>query len=165
LLPEITGGGQERGMRSGTLPVPLIVAMGEACNIGDKVMNSESLRLIELRTSFLEQLKIMIPDLVVNGSMKERIPGNLNISFPNTDATDLVKSLNDVAVSTGSACSSTSKEPSYVLNALGLSRLISRGSIRVGLGRFTTQSEIDYAAKSIANQVSTIKTREKVAAE
>ena len=165
LLPEITGGGQERGMRSGTLPVPLIVAMGEACSIGEKEMNSESLRLIELRTSLLEQLKIMIPDLVVNGSMKERIPGNLNISFPNTDAMDLVKSLKDVAVSTGSACSSTSKEPSYVLNALGLSRLISRGSIRVGLGRFTTQSEVDYAAKSIANQVLIVKNREKVAAE
>lgn len=165
LLPEITGGGQERGMRSGTLPVPLIVAMGEACNISDKEMYSESLRLIELRASLLEQLKNMIPDLIINGSMKERVPGNLNISFPNTNAMDLVKSLKDVAVSTGSACSSTSKDPSYVLNALGLSPSITRGSIRIGLGRFTTQSEIDYSARSIANQVLTKKNNEKVAAE
>ena len=165
LLPEITGGGQERGLRSGTLPVPLIVAMGEACSIGDKEIKNESLRLFELRTSLLEQLKILIPDLVVNGSMKERIPGNLNISFPNTDAMELVKSLNDVAISTGSACSSTSKESSYVLNALGLSPLISRGSIRVGLGRFTTQSEVDYAARSIANQALKLKTNQYVAAE
>ena len=118
-----------------------------------------------MRTSLLEQLKILIPDLVVNGSMKERIPGNLNISFPNTDAMELVKSLNDVAISTGSACSSTSKESSYVLNALGLSPSISRGSIRVGLGRFTTQSEVDYAARSIANQALKLKTNQYVAAE
>ncbi|MCZ6590101.1 MAG: aminotransferase class V-fold PLP-dependent enzyme [Alphaproteobacteria bacterium] len=153
LLAEISGGGQERGVRSGTLAVPLIVAVGVACEIADQEMNSEALRLVEFRQSLLAQLQAAVPDLVVNGGMEHRIAGNLNIAFPGIDVMALMLSLGDVAVSTGSACTSESVEPSYVLQALGLPRSISAGSIRIGFGRFTTQSEIDYAARRIGEEV------------
>jgi cysteine desulfurase len=153
LLAEITGGGQERGARSGTLAVPLIVAMGLACEIADQEMAQESGRLIEFRRSMLAQLQEKVPDLVVNGHMEQRLAGNLNIGFPDIDVLALMRDLDDVAISTGSACTSESVEPSYVLQALGLPRSVSAGSIRIGFGRFTTQSEIDYAARRIAEAV------------
>jgi cysteine desulfurase len=153
LLAEITGGGQERGARSGTLAVPLIVAMGMACEIADQEMAQESGRLIEFRRSMLAQLQEKVPDLVVNGHMEQRLAGNLNIGFPDIDVLALMRDLDDVAISTGSACTSESVEPSYVLQALGLPRSVSAGSIRIGFGRFTTQSEIDYAARRIAEAV------------
>ncbi len=153
LLAEISGGGQERGARSGTLAVPLIVALGVACEIAGQEMNSEAARLLEFRRSMLAQLRERVPDLVVNGDMEHRIAGNLNVGFSNIDVMALMTSLDDVAISAGSACTSESVEPSYVLQALGLPRSVSAGSVRIGFGRFTTQSEIDYAAPRIAEAV------------
>ncbi len=153
LLAEISGGGQERGARSGTLAVPLIVALGAACEIADREMTSEAARLDTFHKSMLAQLRAALPDLVVNGAVEQRFAGNLNVGFPGVDAMALMAELDDVAVSTGSACTSESVEPSYVLQALGLPRDVSAGSIRIGFGRFTTQSEIDYAARRIAEEV------------
>lgn len=165
LLAEISGGGQERGIRSGTLAVPLIVAMGTACEIADREMAQEAGRLAEFQRSMLSQLQAAVPDLVINGDMANRFAGNLNIGFPGIDAMALMASLNDVAVSTGSACTSESVEPSYVLQALGLPDEISAGSIRIGFGRFTTQSEIDYAARRIAAEVAAQRGGQEAAAE
>ncbi|NNE83037.1 MAG: aminotransferase class V-fold PLP-dependent enzyme [Alphaproteobacteria bacterium] len=153
LLAEITGGGQERGARSGTLAVPLIVAMGMACEIADQEMAQETGRLVEFRRSMLAQLQEKVPDMVVNGHLEQRLAGNLNVGFPDIDVLALMRALDDVAISTGSACTSESVEPSYVLQALGLPRSVSAGSIRIGFGRFTTQSEIDYATRRIAEAV------------
>jgi len=165
LLAEISGGGQERGIRSGTLAVPLIVAMGAACEIADQEMAQEAGRLAEFQRSMLSQLQAAVPDLVVNGSMEQRFPGNLNVGFPDIDAMALMASLDDVAVSTGSACTSESVEPSYVLQALGLPHSISAGSIRICFGRFTTQSEIDCAARRIAEEVAAQRGGQEAAAE
>ena len=165
LLAEISGGGQERGVRSGTLAVPLIVAMGAACEIADREMAQEAGRLAEFQRSMLSQLQAAVPGLVVNGGMANRFAGNLNVGFPDIDAMALMASLDDVAVSTGSACTSESVEPSYVLQALGLPRSISAGSIRIGFGRFTTQSEIDHAARRIAEEVSAQRSGQEAAAE
>ena len=165
LLAEMTGGGQERGARSGTLAVPLIVAMGIACEIADQEMAQEAGRLIEFRRSMLAQLQANVPDLVVNGDLEHRLAGNLNVGFPGIDVLKLMCALNDVAISTGSACTSESVEPSYVLQALGLPRSVSAGSIRIGFGRFTTQSEIDYAARRIAEAVAAQRQGQEAAAE
>ncbi len=165
LLAEISGGGQERGIRSGTLAVPLIVAMGAACEIADREMAQEAGRLAAFQRSMLSQLQAAVPDLVINGSMEHRFAGNLNVGFPDIDALALMASLNDVAVSTGSACTSESVEPSYVLQALGLPHAVSAGSIRIGFGRFTTQSEIDYAAPRIAEEVAAQRGGQEAAAE
>ncbi len=165
LLAEIAGGGQERGARSGTLAVPLIVALGVACEIASQEMAQEHGRLIELRRSMLDQLQKKVPDLVVNGDMEQRIAGNLNIGFPDIDVLALMRALDDVAISTGSACTSESVEPSYVLQALGLPRSVSAGSIRIGIGRFTTQSEIDYAARRIAEAVAAQRGGQEAAAQ
>jgi cysteine desulfurase len=165
LLAEISGGGHERGIRSGTLAVPLIVAMGVACEIADQEMAQEVGRLAEFQRSMLSQLQAAVPDLVANGSMEQRFAGNLNVGFPDIDALALMASLNDVAVSTGSACTSGSVEPSYVLQALGLQHSILTGSIRIGFGRFTTQSEIDYAARRIAEEVAAQRGGQEAAAE
>ena len=165
LLAEISGGGQERGIRSGTLAVPLIVAMGVACKIADQEMAQEVGRLAEFQRSMLSQLRAAVPDLVANGSMEQRFAGNLNVGFPDIDALALMAALNDVAVSTGSACTSGSVEPSYVLQALGLQHSILTGSIRIGFGRFTTQSEIDYAARRITEEVAAQRGGQEAAAE
>ncbi len=113
----------------------------------------------------LTKLQATVPELVVNGDMEQRIAGNLNVGFPGIDALALMNALDDVAVSTGSACTSESVEPSYVLQALGLPRNISAGSIRIGFGRFTTQSEIDYAARRIAEEVAAQSGGQEAAAE
>ena len=165
LLAEISGGGQERGLRSGTLPVPLAVALGAASEIADQEMAQEAGRLAEFQRSMLAQLQAAVPDLVINGDMAQRFAGNLNIGFSGVDAMALMAALDDVAVSTGSACTSESVEPSYVLQALGLPRNISAGSIRIGFGRFTTQSEIDYAARRIAEEVVAQHGKQEAAAE
>ncbi len=165
LLAEISGGGQERGIRSGTLAVPLTVALGAACEIADKEMAQEAGRFAEFQRSMLAQLQAAVPNLVVNGDMAQRFAGNLNVGFPGVDAMALMAALDDVAVSTGSACTSESVEPSYVLQALGLPRNKSAGSIRIGFGRFTTQSEIDYAARRIAEEVAAQRGGQEAAAE
>ena len=128
-------------------------------------MAQEVGRLAEFQRSMLSQLRAAVPDLVANGSMEQRFAGNLNVGFPDIDALALMAALNDVAVSTGSACTSGSVEPSYVLQALGLQHSILTGSIRIGFGRFTTQSEIDYAARRITEEVAAQRGGQEAAAE
>jgi cysteine desulfurase len=145
-----SGGGQERGIRSGTLPAPLIVGFGEACRLAQAEMAEETKRLAALRERLLVRLRADLPDLVVNGSEQARIPGNLNLTFPGATATDLMARVPDLCVSTGSACSSAAIEPSYVLRAIGLTDDAAARTLRIGMGRFTSAADIDYAAAALA---------------
>ena len=149
LDPLFDGGGQERGHRSGTLPAPLCVGLGEACAIAIREMAEEGARLKTLRNRLLEHLRDGVPDLAVNGDLERRLPGNLNVAFPGVDALALLETLPELAVSTGSACTSAEVEPSYVLRALGLDDALAIGAIRIGLGRFTTDAEIEFAADTL----------------
>jgi cysteine desulfurase len=150
IAPLIDGGGQERGLRSGTLPTPLIVGIGAAAAIAQAEMTQESIRLIHLRRRFLARIEKLVPGIQVNGDAERRLPGNLNVSFPGVNAAELMENCPAVAVSSGSACSSAALEPSYVLRALGFSDERAAASIRVGLGRMTTEGEIDRAADLLA---------------
>ncbi len=150
LVPLFSGGGQERGLRSGTLPAPLIVGLGEACRLARAEMAAEATRLAELRDGLLNRLRTAIPGLQVNGSMDARIPGNLSLTFPAATAADLMERVPDLCVSTGSACSSATIEPSYVLRALGLSDEAAARTLRIGIGRFTSPADTDYAAAALS---------------
>jgi cysteine desulfurase len=150
LTPLFSGGGQERGLRSGTLPAPLIVGFGEACHLAQAEMEEEARRLAYLRERLLERLGAQIPGLLVNGDMRARIPGNLNVTFPAVAAADLMARVPDLCVSTGSACSSAAIEPSYVLRAIGLTDEAAARTLRIGIGRFTSAADIDYAAAALA---------------
>jgi cysteine desulfurase len=150
LVPLIDGGGQERGLRSGTLPTPLCVGFGKACALAAAEMVGEAARLKALRERLKAGLARAVPGLVVNGDLDHRLPGSLNVSVPGTTAPDLIEACPSIAISTGSACTSASVEPSYVLRALGLSDARANASIRLGLGRFTTAQDIDYAVDAIA---------------
>jgi cysteine desulfurase len=150
LAPLFSGGGQERGLRSGTLPAPLIVGLGEACRLAGAEMAAEAERIGGLRGGLLERLRRDIPGIRVNGSFVERVAGNLNLTFPGASAVDLMAAVPDLCVSTGSACSSAAVEPSYVLRALGLSDAAAARSLRIGIGRFTSAADIDYAAAALA---------------
>ena len=150
LKPLAHGGGQERGLRPGTLPTPLCVGFGEACRIALAEFEAEAARLLAMRDRLLEQLRASAPDMVVNGSLTRRIPGNLNIAFPGIEAESLIARLPELALATGSACSSAVNEPSHVLTALGLSPELAAGSLRIGFGRFTTEAELDRAGRLIA---------------
>jgi cysteine desulfurase len=153
ITPLIDGGGQERAMRSGTLPVPLIVGLGRAAAIARSEMEGEAQRLLVLRARLLNGLKSRIPDLVLNGHTERRLPGNLNLSFPGVKALDLIASCPGLALSTGSACTAAEVEPSYVLKALGLGEDIAGSSLRIGIGRFTTATEIDFAIEAVSAAV------------
>lgn len=153
LTAQISGGGQERGLRSGTLPAPLCIGLGLACELASREMAEESKRLTALRGRFHQRLLDAVPDAVLNGDPEERIAANLNLGFPGVDGEAIVEGLDDVALSTGSACTSASVEPSYVLRALGIDDAIATASVRVGLGRFTTQAEVDFAADRLAQVV------------
>ncbi len=150
LVPLFSGGGQERGLRSGTLPAPLIVGLGEACRLAQAEMAEEAKRLAALRERLLDRLRADMPGLVVNGSEQARIPGNLNLTFPGATAADLMARVPDLCVSTGSACSSAAIEPSYVLRAIGLTDDAATRTLRIGMGRFTSAADIDYAAAALA---------------
>jgi cysteine desulfurase len=150
LSPLFSGGGQERGLRSGTLPAPLIVGLGEACRLAGFEMAPETERVAGLRGGLLARLRDAIPGIRVNGSVQERIAGNLNLTFPRATASDLIAALPDLCVSTGSACSSAAVEPSYVLRAMGLSDAEAERTLRIGIGRFTSAADIDYAAASLS---------------
>ena len=150
LAPLFSGGGQERGIRSGTLPAPLIVGFGEACRLAQAEMTEEGERLAALRNRLLQGLTDAIPGLQVNGSMAARIPGNLNLTFPAATAAELMERVPDLCVSTGSACSSAAIEPSYVLRALGLSDDAAARTLRIGAGRFTSPADVDYAVAALA---------------
>jgi len=150
LTPLFSGGGQERGVRSGTLPTPLIVGLGTACDLAAAEMGAEAERIAGLRRRLLDRLAADIPDLQVNGSLQARIAGNLNLTFPSATAIDLMQAIPDLCVSTGSACSSAAVEPSYVLRAMGLSDHAAASTLRIGIGRFTSAADIDYAAAALA---------------
>jgi len=154
LEPLFDGGGQERGIRSGTLPGPLCVGLGAACAIAQGEMTVEAVRLTALRDRLLGAITARLPDVHVNGAADRHIPGNLNLSFAGIDAEALMQAMPGLSVSTGSACTSASVEPSYVLRALGLSDAAARGALRFGLGRPTTEDEIDVAAEIIVAAVS-----------
>jgi cysteine desulfurase len=153
----INGGGQERGMRSGTLPTPLIVGLGEACRIAGEEMVAEAERLRGLRNRLLNGVTARLPEVYVNGDLEQRIPGNLNISFAFVEGEGLMMGVKDLAVSSGSACTSASLEPSYVLRALGLDAEMAHTSLRIGMGRFTTEEEIDYAVDHIVEAVTRLR--------
>jgi cysteine desulfurase len=146
---QIDGGGHERGMRSGTLNVPGIVGFGKACEIAQEEMAAESARLKGMRDHLRKKLESALDYVEVNGSWDHRLPGNLNMSFVYVEGESLLMGINDVAVSSGSACTSATLEPSYVLKALGLGDDVAHSSIRFGLGRFNTQAEVDYVADKV----------------
>jgi cysteine desulfurase len=153
VAPLLCGGGQERGMRSGTLNVPGIVGLGAACAIARREMAEEGARLRVLRDRLLAGLRARLDGVTVNGSLEHRLPHNLHVSFEGIDAESLVIGIGDIAVSTGSACSSASATPSHVLRAIHDADAASAASIRFGLGRFTTEEEIDYAIEKFATVV------------
>ncbi len=150
ITPLIDGGGQERAMRSGTLPVPQIAGLGRAAEIAKAEMQTEAQRLLALRARLLNGFKTRFPALVLNGHAEKRLPGNLNLSFPGFKAVDLIAACPGLALSTGSACTAAEVEPSYVLKALGLGEAIAGSSLRIGIGRFTTATEIDRAIEALA---------------
>src|SRR5499425_2402694 len=149
----IDGGGHERGMRSGTLNVPGIVGLGKACEICQQEMAQEGERLRGLRERLRKGLEAKLDEVFINGSMEHRLPNNLNMSFAYVEGESLLMGINDVAVSSGSACTSATLEPSYVLKALGVGEDLAHTSIRFGLGRFTTQEEVDYVTSRVIEVV------------
>ncbi len=153
LAPQSDGGGHERGLRSGTLPVPMIVGLGLALEIGARERDEEAARLLALRERLLAGIRDRVPEIRLNGHPVDRLAGNLNLSFPGVDGEALMMAMRDVAVSSGSACSSANPEPSHVLLAMGLPEDLARASLRFGLGRFTTAEEVDFAAGEVARSV------------
>ena len=153
----IDGGGHERGMRSGTLNVPGIVGLGKACAIAMEEMPQESVRLAGLRDRLKGSIMSRLDEVYVNGTMEHHLPGNLNISFAYVEGESLLMGINDVAVSSGSACTSATLEPSYVLKALGTGDDLAHSSIRFGIGRFNTQAEVDYVADRVVDVVTRLR--------
>ncbi len=150
ILPLFSGGAQERGMRSGTLPVPLIVGFGMAAVLAADELDTESRRIAQLRQRFWVGLHALIPDLALNGHPTRRLAGNLNLTFPAITAAELMARTPELCLSTGSACSSASVEPSYVLTAMGLDPARAARTLRIGIGRFTSAAEIDHAVAALA---------------
>jgi len=157
LAPLIDGGGHESGMRSGTLNVPGIVGLGKACEISREEMPEESQRLRVLRDRLKEDILSKLDEVYINGSLEHRLPNNLNISFAHAERELLLLALNDIALSAGSACTSATPEPSYVLKALGTREDLANTSIRFGLGRFNTQEEVDYVANRVVETVRSLR--------
>jgi cysteine desulfurase len=153
LEPMLDGGGHERGLRSGTLPVPLIVGFGLACDLCRDEMTTEATRLTQLRERLRDGVQAQLEGVTLNGHPTDRLPGNLNLSFAWVDGEALLTSMRNVAVSSGSACTSASLEPSYVLRAMGVSDDLARGSLRFGLGRFTTADEIQWVIEEVVRGV------------
>ncbi len=153
LDPIMDGGGHERGMRSGTLAVPLIVGFGKACEIARQEMPEEAIRLRQLRERLREGIMSQLEETYVNGHPTERLPGNINLSFAYVEGEALMMGIKDVAVSSGSACTSASLEPSYVLRALGVGDELAHSSIRFGLGRFNTPEEVDFVVDQVVKAV------------
>ena len=151
------GGGHERGMRSGTLNVPGIVGLGKACEICQKEMAEESVRMRALRDRLRAGLEAKLDEVFVNGSWEHRLPNNLNMSFAYVEGESLLMGINDIAVSSGSACTSATLEPSYVLKALGVGEDLAHTSIRFGLGRFNTQEEVDYVIDKMVQVVTKLR--------
>ncbi|HKW98471.1 MAG TPA: IscS subfamily cysteine desulfurase [Bryobacteraceae bacterium] len=153
ITAQMDGGGHERGMRSGTLNVPGIVGLGEACALCQREMPEESKRLRFLRDKLRNTLESELDEVFINGTMEHRLPHNLNMSFAYVEGESLLMGINDIAVSSGSACTSATLEPSYVLKALGVGDDLAHTSIRFGLGRFNTEEEVDYVAGRVTEVV------------
>jgi cysteine desulfurase len=153
----IDGGGHEHGMRSGTLNVPGIVGFGKACEIAQQEMAEEGRRVGGLRDRLRDKLTAELDEVSINGSMEHRLPGNLNMSFRYAEGESLLVGLNDIAVSSGAACTSASIEPSYVLKALGLDDELAHSTIRFGVGRFNTEAEIDYVVGRVVEVVKSLR--------
>jgi cysteine desulfurase len=149
LSPLFYGGGQERGMRSGTLPVPLCVGFGEACEIAMNEMNVESARLTEFKNYFIDKIMGNLPKVYLNGDREKRVPGCLNFSFEGVEGEGIMLGMRDVCISSGSACTSKSLEPSYVLKAISMREDLARSSLRISMGRFTTFDEVEYVSSKI----------------
>ena len=158
---QIHGGGHERGMRSGTLATHQIVGMGEACRLAAQALDMEARRIGELRNRLWAHLK-QVPGARLNGSLVRRLPGNLNVAFDDVDGETLLMALDDVAVSTGSACTSATVEPSYVLRAMGVPDALAQSSLRFTIGRFTTVEDVDFAARRVAAVVGALQDRRDV---
>ena len=157
LVPQIDGGGHERGMRSGTLPVPLIIGFGKACELCEQEMPVESKRIAAMRDRLQARIMEKLDECYLNGHPTERLPHNLNISFAYVEGEALLMGVKEIALSSGSACTSATLEPSYVLRALGVGSDLAHSSIRFGLGRFTTDEEVDYTAKRMVEAVTRLR--------
>jgi len=157
IAAQMDGGGHERGMRSGTLPVPLIVGFGKACEICEQEMTVETARLTKMRDRLQTDIMTALEESYLNGHPANRLPGNLNISFAYVEGESLLMGMKDIALSSGSACTSATLEPSYVLRALGVGTELAHSSIRFGLGRFNTDDEIDYTIKKVIEVVTKLR--------
>jgi len=157
LVAQMDGGGHERGMRSGTLNVPGIVGFGKACELAQDLMSEEMPRVAHLRDKLRSAIEQHLDEVFLNGHPSERLPNNLNISFAYVEGESLLMGLDDVAVSSGSACTSATLEPSYVLKALGVGEDLAHTSIRFGLGRFNTEEEVDYVAEKVISNVNRLR--------
>ncbi len=157
LLPMMDGGGHERGMRSGTLNVPMIVGLGEACEISGKEMIQEGLRLTQMRKKLQDHIMGELDEVYLNGHPENRLPQNLNMSFAYVEGESLLMGLKEIALSSGSACTTATLEPSYVLRALGVGSDLAHSSLRFGLGRFTTDEEIEYVGKKVVEAVNRLR--------
>jgi cysteine desulfurase len=152
----ISGGGQERGVRSGTLPTPLVVGLGKAAEIAAKGMREDQAHIKKLSDKMINSL-MEIPEVYLNGDRNQRIPGNVNLSFSCIEGESMIGAIKDLAVSSGSACTSSSLEPSYVLKAIGVDEELAHTSIRFGLGRFTTEEEVNHAIKLVKNAINKLR--------
>jgi len=157
ITPLINGGGQERGMRSGTLPTPLIVGLGTAAKIAYNEMEQDTKYVNYLFDKFLDAINSQISEVYLNGDKDQRYKGNLNLSFAGVEGESIILAIKDLAVSSGSACTSASLEPSYVLRSMGVDEELAHTSIRFGIGRFTTEQEIDYAVKLICSKINKLR--------
>jgi cysteine desulfurase len=157
LVPQMDGGGHEKGRRSGTLNVPGIVGFGKACELAGERMVEEDVRLTTLRERLWAGITGRLAHVHLNGHPTVRLPGNLNASFGFVDGESLLMSLKEVAVSSGSACTSASMEPSYVLKAMGVSQDLAHSSLRFGLGRGNTQEEVDFVVERVVEQVTRLR--------
>ena len=164
LEPMMDGGGQERGLRSGTLPAPLVIGLGEACRLAREERESEAERLLDLRARLFDGLTARIEGVSLNGSPDARIPGNLNLRIDGVDAQALIAEVPELSFSTGSACSSAEVEPSYVLRALGLGEGEARECFRLALGRFSSEAEVDFAVEALAGGAARVRKASKGAA-
>jgi len=157
LTPIINGGGQERGLRSGTLPAPLVVGFGKACEVAQECMEEDEQHCKRLTRKLYDGITSQLDEVYLNGDLEERMPGNMNLSFAFVEGESLLMGLKNVAVSSGSACTSASLEPSYVLRAIGVSDDLAHTSIRFGIGRFTTDDEVDYAVEQTVLNVNRLR--------
>ena len=153
LEPLISGGGQERGMRSGTLPTPMVVGLGEAARLAKEEMQEETARIRYLSEKFLKAVMDDVPDVYLNGDREQRWPGCINLSFAYIEGESMIMAIKNLAVSSGSACTSASLEPSYVLRSIGVGEDLAHTSIRFGIGRFTTEAEVDEAIKLVTGSI------------